>query len=53
MNSASVKLLKQTMLESVVNKDSNKFREALKQVETLTYKKMVAESSEKIKRTYR
>lgn len=53
MNSASQKLLKQTVFESIVNKDLGKFKELAKEVESLTYKKMIAESSEKIKRNYR
>lgn len=53
MNSANEKILKKTILESVVNKDFNKFKQAIKEIETITYNEMVAESSEKIKRTYR
>lgn len=53
MNSANEKILKKTILESVVNKDFNRFKQAIKEMETITYNEMVAESSEKIKRTYR
>ena len=53
MNSASQKILKQTMFESIVNRDLSKFKEIAKEVEKLTYNEMIAECSEKIKRTYR
>jgi hypothetical protein len=53
MNLASEKLLKKSMLESVVNKDFNKFKQIAKELETLTYQEMIAESAEKIKRNYR
>ena len=53
MNLASGKILKKTMLESVVNKDLNTFKQAFKELEKVTYQEMIAESAEKIKRTYR
>jgi lambda repressor-like predicted transcriptional regulator len=53
MNLASEELLKRSTLESVLNKDFNKFKQIAKELETLTYQEMIAESAEKIKRAYR
>ena len=53
MNLSKEKILKQTMLESIVNKDFSKFKEVLHETYNDTYKELVEENSEKIKRLYR